>query len=108
MQQTIPMPAHTPWGKPDEITPLADGIVWYSTPSHGGFWLSPKRMKEMRIELEAMSYTGNQWFEEDVSWAAVALQWPELFNEEDRQRAERTRQGWLASRGNLFHKAEAS
>src|SRR3990167_6057716 len=33
----------TPWGIADHRERIADGIDFYSTPSHGGYFLSPER-----------------------------------------------------------------
>ena len=69
---------------------IADGITWYSTPSHGGFHLSPERMQSMPEHLRACSFTMNAFFEEDTSWCAVVLAFPECFPENDRKVAELT------------------
>jgi len=57
----------TPWGQADGAAELAPGIISYSTPSHGGIWLSAKRR-------EALNYDNNwlktsEWWEEDCDWA---------------------------------------
>ena len=42
------MRRQTPWGmSDDEGRVLADGIISYSTPGHGGIWLSLSRRKEL-------------------------------------------------------------
>lgn len=78
------VPENSPWGVPDTYTPVADGIVFVSTPSHGGYWLSPEREKELLQEMPGMhTWTkSTQWFEEDCDWAYVALMWPEYFPKE--------------------------
>lgn len=40
-------PAHTPWGVADYAREYAEGIVFYGTPSHGGFKLSAQRLARM-------------------------------------------------------------
>ena len=40
-------PTDTPWGHPDTVTEIAPGIISYSTPSHGGIWLSDQRVASM-------------------------------------------------------------
>lgn len=36
-------PTYTPWGKADYEKVYAEGIVFYGTPSHGGFKLDRER-----------------------------------------------------------------
>jgi hypothetical protein len=59
----------TPWGKPQTIRLLAEGIWTVSTARHGGIKLDRKRNAEvpdyMRIE--------GGWYEEDCSWAIAAV-----------------------------------
>lgn len=82
-------PTHTPWGYPDTITEIAPGIVSYSTPSHGGIWLSPERVAEMPPPLQAFVPFGGpqprpgRWFEEDCDWSIVALAFPQFFSADD-------------------------
>jgi len=73
-------PTHTPWGHPDTVTEIAPGIVLYSTPSHGGYWLSPARVAAMPKPLrDFQPFAGKNWYEEDCDWAIVALAFPKLF-----------------------------
>ena len=59
---------HTPWGESQTATVLADGIIDYTTSSHGGIWLSEYRRKA--IPKNFKSFTGtNEWLEEDCDWA---------------------------------------
>jgi hypothetical protein len=82
-------PTSTPWGHPDTVTEIAPGIVFYSTPSHGGFWLSPERVAAMPKPLrDFVPFGGSQagpgrWFEEDCDWSVVALSFPQFFKPED-------------------------
>lgn len=69
----------TIWGKADGLTKIADGIISVSTPSHGGYILSPARMAEMPGYLKACSFTKDNNFEEDCSWCAVVLAFPAYF-----------------------------
>jgi hypothetical protein len=78
----------TPWGVPDSAKRIAEGITFYSTPSHGGFHLSPERMAAMPEHLRACSFTKDCWFEEDLSWCAIPLAFPEYYPEEDRKVAQ--------------------
>ena len=75
-------PRSSPWGAPDQITEYAPGIAFYETPSHGGFYLSPDRRRQVPAAWSAYAARWARkpgWFEEDCAWAAVALTWPELF-----------------------------
>jgi hypothetical protein len=86
-------PTFTPWGHPDTVKEVAVGIVSYSTPSHGGFWLSPERVAEMPKPLrEFVPFGGPQagpgrWFEEDCDWSVVALAFPQFFSDDARAAA---------------------
>jgi len=69
----------TPWGRPNTRRTVADGITFYSTPSHGGYGLSDARLDEMPACLKEQLWAGEGWFEEDCDWARVALAFPEYF-----------------------------
>ena len=76
-------PIETPWGFPDTLKEIAPGIVLYSTPSHGGYWLSPARVAAMPKPLrDFQPFTGANWYEEDADWSIVALAFPKLFPED--------------------------
>jgi len=79
METTMLEITMTPWGAPDTQTVIAEGIIAVTTPSHGGIWLSPEGLAEMPEHLRKCSFTKDNWFEEDCSWCAVALAWPDLF-----------------------------
>lgn len=65
----------TPWGQSQhQIEYAADGIVFHSTASHGGYHLSPQRQIELH-EVEAFKPFGPEWLEEDCESAIVALRW---------------------------------
>jgi hypothetical protein len=70
---------NTPWGKAESIRNIADGIDFVSTAGHGGFVLSAARMAEMPLELRALSFSRDRFFEEDWAWAAVPLAFPDAF-----------------------------
>lgn len=77
----------TPWGKADSSTKFAKGIVFYSTPSHGGFHLSASRLKQVPEFLQtADKYADGTkgWFEEDCAAAIVTVCFPEFFTREQR------------------------
>jgi hypothetical protein len=71
----------TPWGIADFATEYAHGIVFFSTPSHGGFHLLPERNAEVLAKFPGFrTFSGAVgWYEEDCDWALVALTFPHLF-----------------------------
>lgn len=83
----------TPWGLSDDAgNPVAEGITFYSTPSHGGYRVSEARRSEMHPALRAIGdesdFHGPGWFEEDCEWVALALTWPNLYPVEAREVAQ--------------------
>lgn len=80
------IPASTPWGPSQRATIYADGVVCHDTAGHGGFQLSAERNAEVHPLLRAEG----GWYEEDESWAAVAITFPHLFTAFERRCAERT------------------
>lgn len=82
------MATSTPWGLSDSSKKYAPGIIYYSTPSHGGFKLSKKKLANMPKPLQALSFPSPGWFEEDAAWAAVAVAYPKFFGDEVKQARE--------------------
>lgn len=73
----------TPWGMSDSAQPIADGLVFYSTPSHGGYYISPARVASMPKPLrDFQPWAGPNWYEEDCDWCTVALAFPQFFPDE--------------------------
>ena len=73
---------HTPWGRADSQTQVADGIVWFGTPSHGGFLIRDRRRAEMPEPFASfVPFAGVGWYEEDCDWCIVALAFPEHFQD---------------------------
>jgi hypothetical protein len=59
----------TPWGQADSAEVLAEGVISYSTPSHGGIWLSADRSRQIE-KVGAKNFLGSlTWWEEDCDWA---------------------------------------
>ena len=63
---------NSPWGVPENITKIDEGIFWIDTPSHGGIAIKKERAKKL-LPKEALDTfvgdwgTGNWvWYEEDV------------------------------------------
>lgn len=77
------MGTSTPWGTSDYSKPYGRGVVFYGTPGHGGFHVSPTLNARMPEALRLRS----GWYEEDVEWARVALAFPERFTAEEVEHA---------------------
>jgi hypothetical protein len=78
------IPVITPWGESDDKKKYADGIVWYDTPTHGGFWISEKRLAEMPSGARSFRpWAGTGWYEEDCDWVIAVLAFPEHFPKEE-------------------------
>lgn len=75
----------TPWGMSDGRTEFGNGIVLYSTSSHGGFWLSKKMADEFYGNPYFAGFQGNetnrQWFEEDCDATAVIVRFADRFDD---------------------------
>lgn len=92
----------TPWGMADHEKELADGIVVYSTPSHGGIHLSPERQKVLQRAVKFNTFAGGPWYEEDCDVAVVYLVFHEEFALERVKaafEAAQTFRGWEARDG---------
>ena len=65
----------TKWGAVDMITTLAPGIIFASTPSHGGIWLSQEREQQIPEEIRAIAraFSPQQWYEEDCDYVIPTL-----------------------------------
>jgi hypothetical protein len=88
-------PTATPWGHPDTVREIATGIVSYSTPSHGGIWLSDARVASMPKPLREFSpWAGPNWYEEDCDWAVVAAAFPQFFKPDEVTAAMKTLEGY--------------
>lgn len=88
----------TPWGKSDHSKRYDVGIMWYETPSHGGFHLSHKKNRMVHLSF----FNADGWYEEDCEWAKVALTFPHLFSEKEVQAAHETAQRWYPERYKEF------
>lgn len=88
-------PLNTPWGMADHSKKIADGIYFVSTPSHGGYWLSPENAAKVPAPLalwsdswaRSKSRYPAEWHEEDVCAATVVVAFPEHFTPEQVQHA---------------------
>ena len=85
-------PKTTPWGQAEVIHPVTDGIAFVTTPSHGGYWLSPDRLAKVPNHWRLARFrptSDSPWFEEDCDWCLVALTFPEHFPAEAADHAQR-------------------
>lgn len=80
----------TPWGMSQGATIYAEGIVFHSTASHGGFKLDRARNAALH---PALRISGG-WYEEDGDWARVAIGYPDLFTDREKAQADRTLRDW--------------
>lgn len=94
----IPMPRpevasrrRTPWGVADSETTYAPGIVFYATPSHGGFRLDAALNRVVPAQVRSET----QWYEEDCEWAIVALCFPSAFTTNDQWYAAQAAKMWF-------------
>lgn len=89
-----PPPKDTPWGFWQEARQHAPGIVFVSTPGHGGFHLDEERQKEAHVRIGRLpTFTGSQaWLEEDQDAVLVYLIWPEYASDEQIAEAIKTTQ----------------
>jgi len=89
----------TPWGIADSRTSYAPGIVFYSTPSHGGFQLSAEKLAQLvAVHGQVETFCGlPHWFEEDCDWAYVATSFPDIFTADELAQAQATL-AWLKAR----------
>lgn len=82
--------ANTPWGTADGVTTYAPGLVFYTTPSHGGFHVSGALLARIPDYLQnADKYADGAagWFEEDCAACIVIVCFPEFFTDSQRESA---------------------
>lgn len=99
-------PSDTPWGWAQEKKVYAEGVVFVSTSSHGGFWVSRERLLEMPACLRYGTFAGECWFEEDEDWALVGLAFPALFDEYHKFQALCTLRSWHKDRFEKFKESK--
>ncbi len=74
---------NTPWGPSQTQDQIADGIVFLSTASHGGYHLSAERWKILIGMFPAFKpWAVPQWLEKDCDACLVALAFPGLFDDQ--------------------------
>ena len=80
MHETI----ETPWGIADDSEVYGEDIIFYTTPSHGGFRLDDLRNARVPEPLR----NADGWYEEDCEWTKVVGAFPALFTDRERRRAD--------------------
>lgn len=85
------MGTRTPWGTADSSESYGRGIVRYSTPSHGGFHVSPALNEQVP---EYMRNAGG-WYEEDCEWSVVGVVFAYRFMQAQQAAALETLRHWL-------------
>lgn len=100
--KSITLRCSTPWGQADFVTHTdvdtgeqvgtqSDRTITHvATPSHGGIYVPPSLLKEMKQTKPNNRYCGSNWFEEDCEWAYVARAFPKAFKPEHVTDAEKT------------------
>jgi hypothetical protein len=81
----------TPWGRAQSATYYANGLISYTTSSHGGFHVSWGLQRRIPSYLRTI----DAWYEEDCEWAIPAVVFPEYFSLRDRLLAIETMQRWF-------------
>ena len=99
-----PTSYQTPWGVADHAVSFSGHLVFYSTPSHGGFWVSADARRRMPAELA--NADGSAWFEEDCEWCRVALAFPEWFTTREHRLAQQTYDEWCTPEARARHQAQ--
>ena len=61
----IPEIAHTPWGPPQHVGVVAEGVYRIVTASHGGLMLSDEAQAALPAGVPQMLLNGPEWAEED-------------------------------------------
>ncbi|KAK0341507.1 hypothetical protein LTR94_026069, partial [Friedmanniomyces endolithicus] len=89
-RKDVRMRLSTPWGMSQGATVYAQGVVFHSTASHGGFKLDRARNAALHPALRIKG----GWYEEDGDWARVAVGYPDLFTDRERHKADRTLRDW--------------
>jgi len=98
--------ASSPWGAVQSRKQIADGIEWITTARHGGFRLSRDRWDAMTPHLKAISFTADEFFEEDCSYCAVILAFPEEFTDKQIASAARTYSRFYCDNPNAYRREE--
>lgn len=90
------LPPITPWGAIHTKDETVEGLVFISTASHGGYYVTPELWAILLAKFPGfIPFAGEGWLEEDVDWSMVPLAFPELFGDEVIRDAVTTAKGWI-------------
>lgn len=78
MPEDIYVPSYTPWGAPQTVKTLADGVISYTTSSHGGIFVR----SDVNEQIPDYARDAEGWYEEDCGWAIVAYFLPHVLPDE--------------------------
>ncbi len=102
--RSITLGSSTPWGTADHVEIFDNGIVFASTPSHGGFYVPSHLNAQIPARHRAATFAGRGkegWYEEDCDWCLVAINFPDVCkNEGERAAARSTFDAWIAPKLN--------
>ena len=73
----------TPWGPAQTADEIAPGIIFYTTASHGGYFLSPERNAQIPLKVRKTTFCKlglKGWYEEDCDAQIVESVFSECFN----------------------------
>jgi hypothetical protein len=88
---------NSPWGVPQTVEEVGDGVYLVMTASHGGYYVPPAVNKRIPASWRAVSFNAQGvrgWYEEDCDWCMVALALPHLFIREEVEIARRIFRQW--------------
>ena len=78
------VPTHTPWGAPEAVSKVGEGVYLFSTASHGGFWVAPTAVNRIPQRVRDATFSRSPyWYEEDCDAAHVVAAFPEYFDKQD-------------------------
>ena len=86
----------TPWGESESVKNIGRGVLFVSTPSHGGYKVPESELAKMPAPA-LKTFAGYGWYEEDCDWCLVALSFPDLFEEDAIACAVKTCEGWMSA-----------
>lgn len=74
-------PPHSPWGHPDVVKRLCEGVYHVATPTHGGMWVAPEAQAIIAERVPGyvpFAHRSNPhgticWYEEDLDWVVPAV-----------------------------------
>jgi hypothetical protein len=92
---------NTPWGAPQSIDDIGEGVCFVATASHGGYFVPPAINEKIPAAWRAISFNGQGaagWYEEDCDWCMVALTFPSLFPAKALADARKTFAHWHAEK----------